>query len=131
MTLQINFYWQDIATELVRKFPIGLGHIELDRIIFLSDSEKVTKKYAEIKTVGYPYSFLTEYKFIIVFYDTSIVGMTIEQKNLLVYHQLLHIDDNFEKLRKHDVEDFKIIVSKYGPDWDMNPNLKNIMNEKE
>ncbi len=52
--------------------------------------------------------------------------LTDEDKYRIVHHELLHIDPEWDEktdatnftLRKHDLQDFKEIVNKYGTDWD-------------
>ena len=56
-------------------------------------------------------------------YSPKTIGMTDAQLHLLIMHELFHIDENFEKLVKHDCEDFSAIVKIYGCDWDINPNV--------
>lgn len=46
-------------------------------------------------------------------------------KYILMYHELLHINieynekkDEYDfKIKKHDIEDFKDIIDRHGPDW--------------
>lgn len=50
--------------------------------------------------------------------------MTEKQLEILLFHELLHIgiepaDDGGENysIIPHDMEDFKIVIDKYGTDW--------------
>jgi predicted metallopeptidase len=130
MSLQLAPDYQDIAEKLIDRFSVAFEHIELDKVLFLSETEKAPKKHAEVKIVRAPYTFMTEYKFIITFYDPMNAALTDAQKVMLVFHELLHIDNDFNKLRKHNVEDFRELVSKYGVNWDIDPNLENILDPK-
>ena len=112
MALQSSTYWQEIADALINKFDVGLGHIEIDKVLFLSESEKTPKKYADTRNVAYPYNYLMDYKYIIIFYENNIQAMTDPQKHMLVFHELLHIDDDFKKVRKHNIEDFRELISR-------------------
>ena len=43
------------------------------------------------------------------------------KRNLLLFHELLHVINNDEggyKLIKHDIEDFKMLLEKYGLAWE-------------
>lgn len=131
MALQLAPEYSDIADKLIDKYPISLGHIELDKVLFLKEIEKSPKKYAECKAVRPPYDFITEYKFIIIVYEPNTLGLTDAQKTMLVYHELLHIDVDFYKIRKHNVEDFRELVSTYGVNWDIDPNLPNILDDDQ
>lgn len=61
--------------------------------------------------------------FLIVIYETNTAGLTQEQMEILMYHELLHIgiDEAGEKLKyiinPHDVEDFRTVIDRYGLDW--------------
>ena len=122
MALKINQVYQDIADQLINKYQTTLGHIDTSQILFLEEDEKAPKKYADIQIVKSPYTFLTNYKFIMTIYSPKTIGMTDAQLHVLIMHELFHIDENFEKLVKHDCEDFSVILSTYGIDWDTNPN---------
>lgn len=130
MALQSSTEWQEIADALVNKFDIAFSHIEIDKVLFLSESEKTPKKYADTKAVGYPYHYLTDYKFFIVFYENNIQAMTDEQKKVLCFEQLLHIDEDFVKIRKYDVKSFREFLSRWGMNWDIDPNLPDILSDE-
>jgi predicted metallopeptidase len=131
MSLQLAPECRDIADKLIEKYPVGLGHIELDKILFVKETEKTPKKRAEIRKVIAPYTIITEYKFIITYYEAVNIGLTDAQKIMVIYHELLHIDVDFAKLRRHNVQDFRELVSKYGVNWDIDPNLPNILDDNE
>jgi predicted metallopeptidase len=124
--------YKEIARKLVDKYPVAFGHLELDKMLFLVETERTPKdKYADVKRVRKPYTYMTECKFIMRFYEGNIVGMNDAQKIMLVYHELMHIDPDFNKLRKHNVQDFLEIVEKYGANWDVDPNLPNLLEDDE
>lgn len=124
--------YEEIANKLIDKYAIAFGHIEMDRVLFLKENEKTPKgKFAETRIVRAPYTYFSDYKFIITFFENNVVAMTEEQKILLVYHELLHIDPSFSKLVNHDIQDFRILISKWGSCWDIDPNLPNILEEED
>ena len=127
LSLTLGTDWQEIAEKLINKFNIALGHIEIDKVLFLSEDEKTPKKYADTRLVKFPFNFITEYKYIIVFYENNTQIMTDAQRHMLVLHELLHIDESFEKIRKHNVEDFRELVGRWGVNWDIDPNLPDIL----
>lgn len=127
MALSVSKNYRDIADQIVNKFTVAFSQINVDEILFLEEDEKAPSKYADIRIVKSPYTFITNYKFIITFYEPKIVGMTQAQINLLVMHELLHINDDFDGLRKHDVQDFVAIVSKFGAAWDSDPSTPDIL----
>jgi hypothetical protein len=124
MALKINQTYKDIADALIAKYPQNFGQIDTDQILFLCEDEKSPAKYAEIQKVKSPYTFVTSYKFIMIVYSPKTIAMTQAQINLLIMHELCHIDQDFEKLVKHDLEDFVSLCSIYGCDWDVNPMVK-------
>jgi predicted metallopeptidase len=134
MSLELTNEYKDIAEKLQQKFPVNFDYLDFDKILFLVETEKVPKgKYAECRKVMAPYNFLTEYKFIITFYEGNMIGLTEAQKVMVVFHELFHIDTDFEKIRKHDIEDFREVIMKAGnnPFWDIDPNLGNILDDDD
>ena len=124
--------YQEIAEKLIDKYVVAFSHIVLDEVLFLKEEEKSPKgKYADTRIVRAPYTYFSDYKFIITFYENNMLSMTEAQKVLLVYHELLHIDPSFSKLVSHDIQDFRILISKYGSCWDIDPNLPNILEEED
>ena len=124
--------YQEIAEKLIDKYVVAFGNIVLDEVLFLKEEEKSPKgKYADTRIVRAPYTYFSDYKFIITFYENNMLSMTEAQKVLLVYHELLHIDPSFSKLVSHDIQDFRILISKYGSCWDIDPNLPNILEEED
>lgn len=55
--------------------------------------------------------------FTITIFEPNVEGMTEEQLKILMIHELLHIDRDYQSIRPHDLEDFRYIVNNYGVDW--------------
>ena len=62
--------------------------------------------------------------FTITVYAPNIKGFSEKQITILLFHELLHIGIDYRQggeevysIRPHDVEDFKVIIEKYGVDW--------------
>lgn len=127
MALSIGSDWQEVAEKLIEKFDVAFSHIEIDKVLFLSESEKTPKQYADVRFVKFPFNFITEYKYIIIFYENNTQAMTDSQRHMLVFHELLHIDETFEKIKKHNLEDFRELVGRWGVNWDIDPNLPDIL----
>lgn len=89
----------------------------------MSSKEKMSSGrmvYAECHKVKPLYQAFIPYDFIIVFYEPHTMLMTEEQKEILMYHELLHVgmDENGTmKIQPHDIEDFRTILDEYGMDW--------------
>lgn len=131
MALKISSQYRDIASKIVDRYNVAFGHIDVDSILFLTEDSKAPKKYADIQLVKAPYTFITNYKFIMTVYEPKVIAMNDAQRNLLVMHELMHISDDFDKLVKHDLEDFSSLVATYGLNWDTNPNVKDPLEEIE
>jgi predicted metallopeptidase len=131
MALELGDEYKEVAKKLINKFPQNFGNFNIEQILFLKETSKSPKKYADTRKVNPPYTFMTNTKFIITFYERVCEDMTPAQLHLLVMHELMHIDDDFNKLRKHDLEDFRVIISLYGPNWDIDNNLEDILDETD
>ena len=63
--------------------------------------------------------------FIITVFEPNVENFTEEQIRILLFHELLHIgieeDGNEEKyyVRPHDLEDFKLIIERFGIEWSL------------
>lgn len=130
MALKVSEKYKGIASEIVDKYDTAFGHIDVDSILFLSEDQKAPKKYADITLVKSPYTFITNYRFIMTVYEPKVIAMTTAQLNLLIMHELMHINDDFDNLVKHDLEDFSFIVSKFGCCWDTDPNIPDVLEEE-
>ena len=45
MALQISTVYKDIADKIINKFPVAFSQIELDKVLFLEETQKSPKKY--------------------------------------------------------------------------------------
>lgn len=78
----------------------------------------------ECRLVPEIYKVFAPYDFLIILYEPNIAHMRQEQKEILLYHELMHCDyeekkdgDITWKVRRHDIEDFSIILERYGLHW--------------
>lgn len=62
--------------------------------------------------------------FTITLFVNNIVGLSPEQIKIVLFHELLHVGiepgadgDEIYSVRKHDLEDFKLIIDRFGTDW--------------
>jgi len=89
-----------------------VAHIDVDEILFLSELE--TQPDSAAKTFNlqtHPMQYFTNHKYCIVFYETNIDYMSLAQRAILMYHELLHIPAIGRKLVDHDVKDFYDVLS--------------------
>ena len=90
-----------------------------------SDKQKVSNGkivYADCNKVQPLYKAYIPYDFIIRMYEPNVMMLNDDQIKILMYHELLHVglEDNGEtRIVPHDIEDFGVILSRYGMNWNL------------
>lgn len=120
--------YSDIGNELI-KTEKDLKYIRESRatIVFLS-SEHEKKEVGKIifgqcERVPDKYKWAIPADFTITVFEPNVERFTDDQIRILLLHELLHVgikvDGNEEKyyIVPHDVEDFRLILDRYGMDW--------------
>lgn len=126
---KINLYYTDIALALVANEP-SLEHIKNSNvtIIYLeSDYAKTSKGklvFGQCEKVADKYKWGIPADFTITVFEPNVEKFTDDQIRTLLHHELLHVGidkkaDGSESysIVDHDIEDFKLILDKYGTDW--------------
>lgn len=127
---ELNDNYRKIAEDLIQKEP-ALAYIKDSRarIAYLqSDSAKKDGKdrvvHGECEKVAAKNQWAIDYDFTITLFYNNNIGMSEDQIRVLIFHELLHVgidyrDDGSEvySTRKHDLQDFKEIVDRYGVNW--------------
>ena len=127
MSLEMADNYKQIAERIIDRYQVAFAHIDLSKVLFLNETQRAPKKFADIKKVVPPYDFMTDYKFIITFYEANMISLNDAQRNMVVYHELFHIDNNFENLKKHDIQDFLEVLMIGGLQWTVNPNITDVL----
>ena len=77
-----------------------------------------------MRTIRKKYKWGIPCDFTITVFEPNVEGMTDEQMRILIFHELLHVGITFNSdgtesyfIVPHDLEDFKLIVDRYGTDW--------------
>lgn len=127
-------YWisedmAEIAAGVIKNVP-ELNYLETCAIGYY-ESSKVKKHdgfttYADCHKVDEFYKPYCPYDYIITVYDKAVQGMSDKQMEILMEHELMHIDYTpgdidtppVKKLHPHDAQEFRRIIEKYGIDWD-------------
>lgn len=126
----INDNYARIAQELIETEP-ELAYIKDSRVrIAYLESDQCRKNgtdrlvLGECEKVAAKNRWAIDYDFTITLFRNNLVGMASEQIRTVMFHELLHVGiepgpdgDEIYSVRKHDLEDFKIIIDKYGTDW--------------
>lgn len=124
-----NYDFQQIAYDLINTEPeleyikdsqVRIGYLEseaapaTDGMLTFGRCEKTQDKH--LWAIGYDFT-------ITVFLPNA-ERFTRQQLRILLFHELLHIgiekvDDDEERyyIRKHDLQDFRTIIERFGADW--------------
>lgn len=130
---RINDNYQQMAQKLIDTEP-ELAYIKNSsvRIVFL-ESDLIKKNgpdklvMGECEKISSKNQWAINYDYSITVYYNNCVGLSTEQMSILLFHELLHIGIDYGKdggevysIKKHDLEDFKLIIDKFGTDWAKN-----------
>ena len=126
---QINLNYTNIALELLMNEP-SLQHIKESHavIIYLeSDYAKTSKGklvFGQCEKIADKYKWGISADFMVTVFEPNVEKFTEDQIRILLHHELLHVGidkkaDGSESysIVDHDIEDFKLILDKYGTDW--------------
>ena len=97
-------------------------------IVYLSSEHKKMSEgkvvHAQCEKVADKHKWAISADYTITVFEPNVERMTEEQLYILLFHELMHIeigmDDNGKELYKikgHDLEDFKLIIDRFGTDW--------------
>ena len=126
--LKLTEEYNDALSSLLKEEP-ALEYILKNEIsvgIIASEAAKKNGGHlvcAECRKTSELCRLFAPYDFIITVYEPNCEGMTDAQIRTLLFHELLHIgveekDDDIRTFTKaHDLEDFKIIIDRFGVDW--------------
>ena len=128
---EISEEWTEICKELIENEP-ELAHLKNGNadIVYLTSAHEKKSKGRKVfgltEKVSSKNQWAIPADFTITFYETNIVlnHFTDEQRKILAFHELLHVgmrDDETFYTVPHDLEDFRLIVDKYGAFWDKDP----------
>lgn len=124
----------DVAEKVVAKHK--LDDVKAARIHYLFDLRK-NSEAGECRLAGKLLNYLTGYNYIIEFNKQLWDLMKDEQKEALVYHELIHICKREDKkgnirwrIRKHSVEEFIEVADCYGTWLPELKTLKEALNKK-
>lgn len=127
---QINDNYKAIAERLIETEP-ELAYIKDSRVKITYLESDANKKngpdkavLGECEKVAAKNRWAITSDFTITVYVNNCIGLSEEQMSTLLFHELLHIGieqgpdgDELYSVRKHDLEDFKYIIDRFGTDW--------------
>lgn len=128
-TRTINENYAIIGNELIQNED-ALAYIKDSNasIVFLSSELKKTNAgktvFAQCEKIQEKYKWSIPCDFTITVYEPNVENFTDEQIKILLFHELLHVGIQYDNdlneiysIVPHDLEDFKLIIDKFGTDW--------------
>lgn len=119
-----------MAHEIIMRHPEVFKDVPpLSDILFVMDDENMPKSKGNpvlarvSKITGKFKDFVYEGNklWMLEWFALNVGEMTINQKRLLMAHELLHFTFDAKagehRLRGHDVEEFRLILERFGPNW--------------
>lgn len=128
-TRSINEHYAEIAADLIDTEPalIDIKNSQATIIYLSSEHEKKSDGkiiFGQCEKVQEKYKWGIPCDFTITVFEPNTVGLTEEQMRILLFHELLHVGIEFNadgsesySIRSHDLEDFKLIIDRFGTDW--------------
>lgn len=120
----INEKFQEIAEDLIieREELKELRESDVTVILLDSDSAKKNKRekvLGQCEKVADKWKWAVPCDFTITLFKPNIIGLTEDQIKILIFHELLHIGIDGDKMfiRDHDLKDFKVIIDEFGVNW--------------
>ena len=121
---RINDHYQCIASELISERPELEAIRDSDvQIICLSSTHSPKKGdktvYGQCEKISEKYKWGIPCDFTITVFEHNILGFSEEQIRILLFHELLHVGIEKDRLfiKGHDLEDFKVIIDEFGTSW--------------
>lgn len=125
----INEHYAEIGAQLIAEEEclIDIANSQATIIYLSSEHEKRGSGkivHAECEKVSEKYKWGIPCDFTITVFEPNVEGFTEEQLKILIFHELLHIKIEFNEdgtetygTNPHDLEDFKVIIDRFGTDW--------------
>lgn len=128
-TRTINEEYAQVGAELIKEEEslIDIANSQATIIFLSSEHAKKGKDkvvYAQCEKVAEKYKWGIPCDFTITVFEPNVEGFTPEQIKILLFHELLHVgiefcNDGTENyyIKPHDLEDFKLIIDRFGTEW--------------
>jgi predicted SprT family Zn-dependent metalloprotease len=55
----------------------------------------------------------------VTIFEPNVAEFSEEQMRILIFHELLHVGEDGKSVRPHDLEDFKVIINRFGTEWNV------------
>lgn len=127
---KINEHYAEIGRELIDTEP-ELAEIKYSEatIIYLSSEHEKTSDgrpvLGQCEKIQEKYKWSIPCDFTITLFEPNIEDLSEEQIRIVILHELLHVGIRFNEntgeeeyyVNPHDVEDFRLLIDRYGIDW--------------
>ena len=125
----INEHYAEIGMDLIQTEDalVDIANSQATIIYLSSEHKKVAsgkKILGQCEKVADKYKWGIPCDFTITVFEPNVEGMTEEQLRMLIFHELLHVGIEYNadgtetySVRPHDLEDFKLIIDRFGTDW--------------
>ena len=129
---QINERYAEIGAELIENEEAlaDIANSQATIIYLSSEHKKVSsgkKILGQCEKVADKYKWGIPCDFTITVFEPNVIGFTEEQLRILIFHELLHVGVEYNNdgsetysVLPHDLEDFKLIIDRFGTDWSKN-----------
>lgn len=126
---QMNDEYAKMGAELIESEDalIDIRNSQATIVYLSSDYAKTDKGKAvlgQCERIQDKYKWGIPADFTITLFEPNIEGKSLEAIRRIIFHELLHVgiefkDDSTESysIRPHDIEDFKLLIDKWGTDW--------------
>lgn len=143
-TWEVDEILHQRAEALVNEYMDRVGHVDLRRVVFARVEGKKTEWLGRCYKIKPPHGLLPKYAaYLLNKFGVSVPAdgelsdyleveyiIALNQDNIslipnnrnevidiIILHELMHVDYEMGKLVKHDSEDFKWILKEFGVDW--------------
>ena len=122
---ELSEEYSEIGKELIETKP-ELRHLKGApvSIVFLKSSHKKKSKgkiiYGQCEKVQDKNKWAIPADFTITVFEPNCEHFTDRQMRILIFHELLHVGVDYDgnhSVLPHDLEDFKLIIDRYGTEW--------------
>lgn len=115
----------DIMAEIINEYHSSLRNCKIKCLFYDKPRRRAGKLIlATTEAVSPKFNYLTGIDFIISIYEDAWDIMADQEKRALLDHELNHcfVGENKDgepvyTILPHDVEDFRVIIERYGADW--------------
>jgi len=134
-TRRVSEEYTKIGHDLIEEMPelADLKNADVQIVFLASDHNKKSGGklvFGQCEKVPDKYKWGIPCDFTITIFEPNVVMFNEEQLKILIFHELLHVgieEDSKFTVKPHDLEDFKVIIQKYGINWsEVEPTLDSL-----